>query len=140
MILMNKILIDTMHIEAIFSKDNRYLKLIDAIDDGKIMGMSSVVTLTELIKNMGKRDEKRMETAVRELKSSEIILVDVTQEIAEEAGRLRLKYGVPTIDSIIAATSIIENIKHVLTKDERHFGKVTKLKLIDIEEAEKLAR
>jgi len=78
---------------------------------------------------MGKRDEKRMETAVREIKSS-IILVDVTGEIAEEAGRLRLKYGIPTIDSIIAATSIIENIKHVLTADERHFGKVTKLKLI----------
>lgn len=137
---MNKILIDTMHIEAIFSKDLRYLKLIDAIDDGNIMGISSVVTLTEMIKNMGKKDEKRMETAVRELKSSEIILVDVTPEIAEEAGRLRLKFGVPTADSFIAATSIIENIKHVLTNDERHFGKVRNLNLINLERAIKLAR
>ena len=137
---MNKILIDTMHIEAIFSKDPRYLNLIDAIDDGKIMGLSSVVTLTELIKNMGKKDEKRMETSVRELKSSEIILVDVTQEIAEEAGRLRLKYGIPTIDSLIVATSIVENIKHVLTSDERHFSKLPKLNLIDREKAIKLAR
>lgn len=137
---MNKILIDTMHIEAIFSKDPQYLKLINAIDDGKIMGISSVVTLTELIKNMGKKDESRMETAIRELKSSEIILVDITQEIAEEAGRLRLKYGIPTVDSLIAATSIIENIKHVLTTDERHFGKVTKLNIIDREKAIKLAR
>ena len=137
---MNKILIDTMHIEAIFSKDTRYLKLIDAIDDGNIMGISSVVTLTEMIKNMGKKDEKRMETAVRELKSSEIILVDVTSEIAEEAGRLRLKFGVPTADSLIAATSIIENIKHVLTTDERHFGKVRNLTLINLERAIKLAR
>lgn len=137
---MNKILIDTMHIEAIFSKDTRYLKLIDAIDDGNIMGISSVVTLTEMIKNMGKKDEKRMETAVRELKSSEIILVDVTSEIAEEAGRLRLKFGVPTADSFIAATSIIENIKHVLTTDERHFGKVRNLTLINLERAIKLAR
>lgn len=137
---MNKILIDTMHIEAIFSKDTRYLKLIDAIDDGNIMGISSVVTLTEMIKNLGKKDEKRMETAVRELKSSEIILVDVTPEIAEEAGRLRLKFGVPTADSFIAATSIIENIKHVLTNDERHFGKVRNLNLINLERAIKLAR
>ncbi|GFO97945.1 hypothetical protein ig2599ANME_2156 [groundwater metagenome] len=137
---MNKILIDTMHIEAIFSKDTRYLKLIDAIDEGKIVGISSVVTLTEMIKNMGKKDEKRMETAVRELKSSEIILVDVTPEIAEEAGRLRLKFGVPTADSFIAATSIIENIKHVLTNDERHFGKVRNLNLINLERAIKLAR
>ena len=137
---MNKILIDTMHIEAIFSKDTRYLKLIDAIDDGNIMGISSVVTLTEMIKNMGKKDEKRMETAVREFKSSEIILVDVTSEIAEEAGRQRLKFGVPTADSLIAATSIIENIKHVLTTDERHFGKVRNLTLINLERAIKLAR
>lgn len=137
---MNEILIDTMHIEAIFSRDPRYLKLIDAIDDGKLTGMASVVTLTELIKNMGRKDEARMETAVRELKSSEIILVDVRQEIAEEAGRLRLKYDIPTIDSVIAATSIIENIKHVLTSDERHFGKLTKLNLITREKAIKLAR
>lgn len=137
---MNEILIDTMHIEAIFSKDRRYLKLIDAIDLGKLTGIASVFTLTELVKNMGKKDEARMETAVRELKSSEIVLMDVTQQIAEEAGRLRLKYGIPTSDSVIAATSVIENIKHVLTSDERHFGKLKKLNLITLEKAIKLAR
>lgn len=137
---MNEILIDTMHIEAIFSKDPKYLKLIDAIDEGKLTAMASVITLTELVKNMGKKDKARMETAVRELKSSEILLVDVNQEIAEEAGRLRLKYGIPTVDSVIAATSIIENIKHVLTNDERHFGKHPKLNLITLEKAIKLTR
>ncbi len=137
---MNEILIDTMHIEAIFCKDPRYLKLIDAIDEGKLTGIASVFTLTELVKNMGKKDEARMETAVREFKSSEIVLVDVTQGIAEEAGRLRLKYGIPTSDSVIAATSVIENIKHVLTSDERHFGKIKKLNLITLEKAIKLAR
>ncbi len=50
-----------------------------------------------------------------------------------------MKYGIPTADSVIAATSIIENIKHVLTSDERHFGKLTKLNLIR-EKAIKLAR
>ncbi len=137
---MNEILIDTMHIEAIFSRDTRYLKLIDAIDQGKLTGIASVFTLTELVKNLGKKDEARMETAVQELKSSEIVLVDVTWQIAEEAGRLRLKYGIPTSDSVIAATSVIENIKHVLTSDERHFGKLKKLNLITLEKAIKLAR
>jgi predicted nucleic acid-binding protein len=66
--------------------------------------------------------------------------VDVSLEIAEEAGRLRLKFGVPTADSFIAATSIIENIKHVLTNDERHFGKVRNLNVIDLERAIKLTR
>ncbi len=91
---MNEILIDTMHIEAIFSKDARYLKLIDAIDDGKLTAMASVFTLTELVKNMGRKDQARMETAVRELKSSEIILVDVNQAIAEEAAlEIRHSHG-----------------------------------------------
>ncbi len=66
--------------------------------------------------------------------------MDVNQEIAEEAGRLRLQYDIPTADSIIAATCIIENIKHILTTDERHFGRLTKLNLITREKAIKLTR
>lgn len=31
---MNKILIDTMHIESMFGKYHAYLELIDAIDEG----------------------------------------------------------------------------------------------------------
>lgn len=63
----------------------------DAIDEGKLLGISSVVSLTEMIKNLGKKDEERMKITIQELKSSEILLVNVTQTIAERAGELRLK-------------------------------------------------
>ena len=51
---MNKILIDTMWLEAIFTREEPpYTTFADAIDDGKIIGISSVVSITEMIKNLG---------------------------------------------------------------------------------------
>jgi hypothetical protein len=41
----------------------------DAIDDGKIIGIPSTVSLMELIKNLGMKDSNRMKTTVRQLKS-----------------------------------------------------------------------
>lgn len=139
---MNRLLIDTMYVEAIFSKEEKpYTTFANAIDNGKIIGLSSVVSLTEMIKNLGKKDEEKMKTTVQQLKSSEIVLVDVTQEIAERAGELRLKYDIPTIDSLIAATGIVENVKHILTYDIRHFEHVKNLiKPIDLKTALKIAK
>ncbi len=139
---MNKILIDTMYIEAIFSKEKPpYTTFADAIDNRKITGISSVVSLTEMIKNLGKKNDERMKTTIQQFKSSEIILVDVTQEIAEHAGNLRLRYDIPTVDSLIAATGIVENIKHVLTVDTRHFEPIKNLiKPIDLRTALKMAK
>lgn len=139
---MNKILIDTMYIEEIFSSEETiYTKFADAIDDEKIIGIASVVSLTELIKNLGIKDMNRMRTTVQELKSSAIILVDVDQRIADNAGELRLRYDIPTIDSMIAATGIVEGVKHVLTRDVRHFESIKNIiKIIDLKTALKMAR
>jgi predicted nucleic acid-binding protein len=138
---MNTILIDTMYIEAILSRDETpYTDFADAIDDGKIMGISSTVSLTELIKNLGMKDTTRMQTTVRQLKSSEIILVNVTQKIAARAGELRLRYDISTVDSLIAATGIVENVRHILTDDDHFNPLVNLIKPIDMKKALKLAR
>ncbi len=139
---MNKILIDTMWLEALFTKEEPpYTTFADAVDNGKILGISSVVSILELVKHLGKKDEKRMRTTIRELKSSEIILVDVNQNIAERAGELHWKYDVPTADSLIAATGIVENLKHVLTNDRRHFGNIENfVKITNLQKALDLAK
>jgi predicted nucleic acid-binding protein len=138
---MNTILIDTMYIEAILSRDEPpYTDFADAIDDGRIIGISSTVSLTELIKNLGMKDTTRMQTTVRQLKSSEIILVNVTQKIAARAGELRLRYNIPTVDSLIAATGIVENVRHILTNDDHFDPLVNLIKPIDMKMALKLAR
>jgi len=46
-----------------------------------------------------------------QMKSRYLIFVDVTQKIAITAGEIRLKYDIPTADSLIAATGIDENVK-----------------------------
>jgi predicted nucleic acid-binding protein len=131
-----------MYIEEILcSEETIYTKFADAIDDEKIIGIASVVSLTELIKNLSIKDMNRMRTTVQELKSSAIILVDVDQRIADNAGELRLRYNIPTIDSMIAATGIVEGVKHVLTRDVRHFESIKNMiKIIDLKTALKMAR
>ncbi len=138
---MNTVLIDTMYIEAILIKDEPpYTDFADAIDDGKIIGISSTVSLTELIKNLGMKDTDRMKNTIRQLKSSEIILVNVTQKIASRAGELRLRYDIPTVDSLIAATGIVENVRHILTDDDHFDPLVNLIKPIDMKMALKLAK
>jgi len=138
---MNTVLVDTMYIEAMLCKNEPpYTDFADAIDDGKIIGIASTVSLTELIKNLGMKDSNRMKTTVRQLKSSEIVLVNVTQEIAARAGELRLRYDIPTIDSLIAATGIVENVRHILTDDDHFNPLVNLIKPIDMKQALKLAK
>jgi len=58
-----------------------------------------------------------------------------------QAGELRWKYDIPTADSMIAATGLVENTIYVLTGDERHFGPIKDLiKKIDLKTAIELSR
>ena len=134
---MDKILIDTMHIAALLTDENEsYFELAQALKDQKIIGVVSVVTLTELIKNLGIENRKR----ILDLTSTNLVFINVTQRIAMHAGDLRLKYDIPTIDSIIAATCIAENINHILTYDRRHFEPIKKIKIIDLKMAINMAK
>ncbi len=137
---MNRILIDTMHLMKLF-KDDSYLELAGAISDGEIEAISSVLSLAELTKKLGVIDEKRMRTTLQELLASRLVFINVTPTIAMRAGDLRLRYDIPTVDSMIAATGIIENTRHVFTGDIRHFKPIKNIiKIIDLETAIKMSR
>ena len=137
---MNRILIDTMHLIGLF-KDDSYQELAAAISDGELEVICSVISLTELTKILGMKDEDRMRIVRQELLSSRIVFVNVTRTIAMQAGDLRLKYDIPTSDSVIAATGIVGNTTNVLTDDTRHFKTIKKLiKIIDLETAIRLAK
>lgn len=136
---MNKILIDTMHIYALLtSKDSSCVKFSQALDDEKITGVISVTTLTELLIFLGKDIYKEKLKELLSLNNIEIVETD--QTIAIRAGELHMIYRVPLGDSLIAATGIIEGIKHVLTDDE-HFDLIDNLiKPINLKTALKMAR
>ena len=72
---MNRILIDTMYISALLTdEDDSYNKLAQAIDDDKIAGIISVVTLTELVTILGIKIYKEK---INQLITSKLILVDI---------------------------------------------------------------
>ena len=118
-------LIDTMYIAALLA-DEKLKRLAIAIDDEKIDAIVSVISLTELVKILGSKDERRMRNTIRKLKSSNLRIVDVTSVIAERAGEIRLHYDIPTADALICSTGIVSNAKHVLT-DDKHFEATSKL-------------
>lgn len=136
---MNTILIDTMHVADLLIDDS-YFELAESIHNKKITGLASVITITELIKIRGMKDKEPMHSDLGKLITSNLIFVDVDRTIAIRAGELRLKYDIPTADSLIAATGIVENVKHILTDDD-HFDSVKNLiKPIDLKTALKLIK
>ena len=123
---MDRILIDTMHLGGLL-KDDTYHDLAGAISDGDIEAICSVISLLELTKRLGMRDEERMRKIRQELLSSRLIFVNVARTIAMQAGELRLRYDIPTADSLIAATGIAGNTINILTDDTRHFEPIKNL-------------
>ena len=112
-----RILIDTMYIIDLLS-DPSFEDISTKLDEGNLEGLMSVVTITELVKILGKKDEKRMHATISKLHSSKLSIIDVSWQVAQKAGEIRLKYDIPTIDSIICATGILNGAKHVLTRDK----------------------
>ncbi len=139
---MNTILIDTMHlVEMLKLKSDSHIELAKAINKRKLTGIVSVVSLTELIKILAKREkEGQASKTIQQLTSSNLTFVDVNHSIAIRAGELRVKYDIPTVDSLIAATGLVGNVKHFLTDDD-HFDSVKNLiKPIDLKAALNLAK
>lgn len=107
-----------MHIYGLLtSKDDSYIKLSQALDAEKITGVISVTTLAEMLIFLGKDGYKNK---LNELLSLNLEIIDTNQTIAIRAGEIHMIYKLPLGDSLIAATGMNENIKHVLT-DDGHF-------------------
>lgn len=140
---MNKILIDTMNIYELLTEKKKggpYYKLAQAIKNGKITGVISVTTLAELVNILGKDiyGEK-----IQDLLASNLDIIDADRTIAIRAGELHMNYKLPLGDALIAATGIVENIKHFLTEDidDGHFDAVKNLiKPVNLKIALELAR
>ena len=134
-----RIVVDTMHIVGILS-DEMYLPVAEAIDTGKILAVISTISLTELIKVLGKYDLEKARTTVMLIKTSKIDIRPVDTAVAEKAGEMRLKYPIPTADSIIGATGIISKAAHIFTSDH-HFNSISSLiKPIDLNRLLKLIK
>jgi len=131
------ILLDTMEILKLLS-DPEYRKLADAIDKEKIQCIISVISLTEIYKVIGMKDERVARELVTKIIGSKLRVVDVDTRIARKAGELRLKHNMPTADSLIAATGVVSGATHVLTEDA-HFNLIASLlKRVNLKRVKKM--
>lgn len=120
-----KILLDTMAVLELLSNP-QYQKLAIAFDEGKMHGVISTISLTEIFRVVGAEDERKAREAVAKITASKLELREVDAAVARKAGELKLRYHMPTADSLIAATGIVAGAKHVLTEDE-HFQAIKAL-------------
>lgn len=80
-----------------------------------------------------------MHSDLNNLITSNLVFLDVNDTIAIRAGELRLKYDIPTIDSLIAATGLVNNVKYILTDDDHFNSLKNMIKPIDLKKALKRA-
>jgi predicted nucleic acid-binding protein len=134
---MVKILLDTMVVLELLSNP-QYQKLAAALDDGKVHGVVSTITLTEIYKVVGMEDERKAREAVTKIMASKLDLREVDAVVARRAGEIRLHYQIPTADSLIAATGMVAGAKHVLS-DDKHFQTIkTLIKPVSLKRVERM--
>ncbi|SRR6266566_1998063 len=100
-----------------------YLKIVDpffeAIVRGELIVVTSVVTLLEVLVHPIRHGNSKRAQRYRDLlfDTEGVKTVLLSQEIAEEAARLRAFHNIRTPDSIQLATAIIEKASFFLTND-----------------------
>lgn len=134
---MVKILLDTMAVLELLSNP-QYQKLAIALDEGKMHGVISTISLTEIYKIVGAEDERKAREIVTKIVASNLESREVDAAVARKAGELKLRYRMPTADSLIAATGIVAGAKHVLIEDQ-HFQAIKSLiKPVRLKQAERM--
>jgi predicted nucleic acid-binding protein len=95
--------------------------VLSAVEDGRLWGVTSVVTLMEL--TVHPRREGRAGVA-REYEAllvhfPNLLLADVTRDVARQAAGLRAHYGVRPADALQVATGLVHGATAFVTNDRR---------------------
>lgn len=107
-----------------------------SVQTGKLHAFSSVVTITEVLpKPVEAGDAKLADRFLEFLRFGKNIgLLEISEEIADRAGRLRGKYpGLKTIDAIQIAAGIDVDADAFLTND-KGLRKITETRVVILED------
>ncbi len=121
--------LDTWFFIKLSESDPKALKLIRETKKNSFFVPS--VTILELTRSAIRKGKlKDLNDLISSLmKGKNIKIIDCDIKIAKKAGEISASYNIPSIDSIIASTSII-NKCHKLLSDDSHFNKLHKNKMI----------
>jgi|SRR3989344_6766857 len=92
--------------------------LFEKLSKGYITGITSLITLIELLSYRDLNEEGVKETKDRFLSIQNLTLSELSQSVCEEAARIRRKYSFKTPDAIQLATALQTKAKVFITNDE----------------------
>lgn len=103
-------------------------KILDAIEDGQLKGVISIITIAELCVgyyNINKPKEK--DEYISKLYSQDnYIIVNLDRRLADQSAKIRSETNLRLPDSIIVAASLHEKVSFLITND----GKFNRVKNI----------
>lgn len=103
-------------------------KILDAIEDGQLKGVISIITVAELCVgyyNVNKPKEK--DEYISKLYSQDnFIIVNLDRVVADQSAKIRSKTNLRLPDSIIVAVSLLEKVSFLISNDKR-FNRAEKL-------------
>ncbi|MFQ6135228.1 MAG: type II toxin-antitoxin system VapC family toxin [Nitrososphaerales archaeon] len=113
-------------------------QILDAVDDGRIQAVISIVSIAELCAGYySAGDERGKREFITHLASSEQFnIMNLDIRLADAAGRIRAETGLRLPDAIIAASGLAAGAKYVVTHDkefnrsERYLQAVTSQELV----------
>lgn len=119
----------------------RYDPLVSAVfqrvSDGVLTGVTSVITLTEVLVHPLARGNLALARQYRTLlrRSRQIRMIPVDPAVAEHAAELRARYRLRTPDAIQVATALTAGCEAFLTND-RDLRRVTELRTLLLDDLE----
>jgi predicted nucleic acid-binding protein len=97
-------------------------EIIDALQSGKLTAYSSVITLTEVMPKPIQKGQNELASKFTEflINGKNLYLLEISEDIALEAGRLRGKYpGLRALDAVQLSTAISVEADGFLTNDNK---------------------
>jgi len=106
---------------------------INKIEDGKAIGITSYVTLLELLIKPMRDGRFDLVDKYRTILSSNLEMVPLDEKVSIKAAELRAKYGLRTPDAIQLA-SVIYKKGDVFITNDRGLKKITEIKVLALED------
>jgi predicted nucleic acid-binding protein len=112
-------------------------ELFQQIDDGRMQGFASVVTLTEVLTMPKQHLNRTLETEYRNipLSSRYFTLIPIDSAIAESAAELRARHRLGTPDALQIAAALSAGCQAFITND-RALRRVTELQIYTLDDLE----
>lgn len=99
--------------------DKASKKIFDGLSVKIIHGVTSVLTLAEVLSKKGLPDNIALDLEESFFEIPNLAILEVNRSIAKDAAKIRRKYGFRTPDAIQLATALNSKAKAFITNDER---------------------